>query len=156
MDVQFRRATREDLNGVISLLVVSGLDITGVEENIKNFFVAVVGDKLVGVIGAEYFDGGVVYHRSIAIDPDFRGVDSRKISISFLALVAEAATQRQCRELWGLVRPGLWEKNKSFLRSSGYEFHTQEEMPAVLHTNCEHIRSQKFPENVAILKRLMR
>lgn len=70
--IRIRRATIQDLRGILDLLEVSDLPAEGVEEGLGRFLVAEQDGRLAATAGIEMGDGCALL-RSVAVDPAVRG-----------------------------------------------------------------------------------
>ena len=67
-----RPAAPRDLQSVLSLLAAAGLTVDGVEEHFRSFWVAEVGDAVVGAVGLERY-GRYALLRSLVVSAAHRG-----------------------------------------------------------------------------------
>jgi amino-acid N-acetyltransferase len=72
MPPTIRRATPDDLPGILALLESASLPILGVEEHIGHFLVAEEKARVVGAIGLEVYDGTALL-RSAVVSPLLQG-----------------------------------------------------------------------------------
>lgn len=71
-EASIRPATTGDFFAVVDLLTRCGLSAGDLAAaHLRSFFVAVTGDRLIGVAGVELLDG-VGLLRSLAVEPEFR------------------------------------------------------------------------------------
>ena len=80
---------------VIELLRSCALPVDDVSAVLDHFFVAMVGDRLVGTVGIEPL-GDVALFRSLAVAPDWRG---RGLARQLFEVARERAAQLGLREL---------------------------------------------------------
>ena len=88
-NVQIRRATSADLDGVLGLLRTHGLLLDGLRDHIPTTLVASQHDAVVGSAALEmYADGALL--RSVAVDPSIQGHGiGRRLTEAALQLAAE-------------------------------------------------------------------
>lgn len=72
-NLKIRPAAPEDLDDVRALLRSVDLTLDGIEDHIRTFVTARDGERLVGCGGAEAYQFAALI-RSIAVDPDYRGM----------------------------------------------------------------------------------
>ncbi len=72
-DLIIRPATESDLEDLCALLEKSGLILDGVREHVNTFMVARDGERLVACGGSEPYQYAALI-RSIAVDPEYRGI----------------------------------------------------------------------------------
>ena len=122
---QVRPATTDDLAAVIELLTGCALPASDLSaEHLANFFVAHVGERLVGVAGLEPFES-VGLLRSLAVAPAFRGTG--------LAQGLVAACEERAKNLLGIADLYLLTTTAAdyFLRR-GYRELARESVPSVV------------------------
>jgi amino-acid N-acetyltransferase len=72
MNVELRRATKNDLDGVLSLLARSGLPEDDLADHLDTTLVASDNGLVVGSAALELYSDEALL-RSVAVDPRFRG-----------------------------------------------------------------------------------
>jgi amino-acid N-acetyltransferase len=92
--ISLEPARASDVASIVALLTQVGLPVRGVEENIKNFLVARVGQRVVGCIGMEVY-GESCLLRSLAVHPDYQG---RGLGFELAQQIILRARQQEMRE----------------------------------------------------------
>jgi len=92
--ITYRPASQSDLSAVVSLLESLGLPLAGVEEYLKDFFVAESDGRLIGCAGIEEHGAGALV-RSVAVAPEFRG---QKIAEKLYGELVRVGRERGLRE----------------------------------------------------------
>ena len=101
-DVLIRRAERGDLDAIVALVDGAELPVEGVAERRSDFYVAVLGDRAVGVCGLERY-GADALLRSVAVSDEERGrgtgrllveralADARELGLASVVLLTTTA-----------------------------------------------------------------
>jgi amino-acid N-acetyltransferase len=97
--LEYLPATPRHRAAVVALLSSSALPTEDLPATLDHFFVAQVGDDLIGVIGLELIDGGGLV-RSLAVAPAWQG---RKVAHQLWGLALAAARAAAVRELFLLT-----------------------------------------------------
>lgn len=97
--VTYRRATAADLGRIEELLSSNQLPVAGVGANIEEFWLALDGEQLVGVVGLE-IHGPVGLLRSVAVRTEFRKLG---VARKLFGLVAADARERRLAALYLLT-----------------------------------------------------
>ena len=123
-----RPATADDLPGVETLLVASGLPTAGVAEALGNFLVAAQGGTIVGVVGVEQCCGyGLL--RSTAVDASWR---SRGLGRQLVERAIAGAESKGLRALYLLTTTA-----ERYFPSFGFSVTTREKVPDVVRDTVE-------------------
>jgi len=123
-----RPATADDLPGVETLLVASGLPTAGVAEALGDFLVAAQGGTIVGVVGVEQCCGyGLL--RSTAVDASWR---SRGLGRQLVERAIAGAESKGLRALYLLTTTA-----ERYFPSFGFSVTTREKVPDVVRDTVE-------------------
>ncbi|MED5618172.1 arsenic resistance N-acetyltransferase ArsN2 [Ideonella sp. BN130291] len=127
-NVSLRQAGPSDWPAIQSLLTANHLPLEGAEEHLATFVVALSGNEVVGVAGAEVY-GAVALLRSVAIAP---GLHGQGIGESLVRLLLQEATRRGIGQVFLLTTTAA-----DYFPRFGFEPQPREHAPRALQASAE-------------------
>lgn len=130
---------------VIALLLSEKLPVEDLPASLKNFFVALTEDKVIGAIGLEPY-GNYALLRSMVVSKAYR---DKKIAFSLVEKLEDYSKTLGVRAMYLLTEtaPGYFEKK-------GYQKINREEVPAALQASSEF--SHVCPVSTIVMKKELR
>jgi amino-acid N-acetyltransferase len=142
---RIRPATAADLPSVEQLLTASDLPLGGVRESLKDFFVAEVDGKLVGVAGLEICCDDALL-RSVAVQPEWR---SKGVGRELVTHTIGAAEARGLNALYLLTTTA-----ERYFPSFGFQTISRDEVPDAVRATDEFMNA--CPASATAMARRLR
>lgn len=127
-NISIKNATFDDWPAIATLLQTHRLPLQGAQDNLENYWIAMVDGQIVGTAGAEVY-GSITLLRSVAVEPSMQRLGLGKVLVD---LVLENAQERGATTVYLLT-----DTAQKYFSAMGFEQIRKAEAPVSLQASAE-------------------
>lgn len=141
-EIVITKATQEQRQGIVELLLLEKLPVEDLPESMENFFVALDDDKVVGVVGLEVYGSNVLL-RSLAVEKNYR---NKGIADKLISELEKFAAGLKAEDIYLLT-----ETAEAYFVKKNFAHVNRNNVPAALQASSEF--SHTCPVSAIVMKK---